>query len=347
MAVQGTDAPVTRELGPFFDLTPELLTVLDADGTIIAMNRAVEALLGWKPEDVVGTSWWHLLHADDVPAVRAEAHRMRETGGASHTVDLRLRRAAGGHRWFQASSSPSPDGSRVYTIAVDTDARMEATRFREELLAGISHDMQTPLAAIVGLTEILLDEGGSEADHRRLIDTMGRQAKSLRRLVQQFLDYSRLEADRPLVMNPRPVDPTASIDSVVGLFEHLRPFVVGADAGLPKVLVDPDRLEQVLANLVSNAVKFSDAPIRVVARRGIGDTVMIDVVDEGPGIDEHDLESLFEKFHRGRNAGRQPGSGLGLYISRAIVEEQGGSLTVTSHPGFGSRFRITLPTAPS
>lgn len=345
MAVNEAEALVVEDLGPFFDLTPDLLTVLDADGVIVAMNRAVTPLLGWRPEELVGTSWWELLHPDDVIGVKAEARRVLVTGEPSRTVELRLRRAVDGHRWFQASASPSPDAQRVYTIAVDMDARVEAARFREELLAGISHDMQTPLAAIVGLAEILLADGDPGSESWRLVDTIGRQARSLRRLVQQFLDYSRLEADRPLVLRPRPVDVTQVIDTVVGLFEHTRSFVVGADAGLPPVLVDPDRLEQVLANLVSNAVKFSEAAVRVVARRANEDTVMIDVVDEGPGIDGGEVDELFHKFHRGRNAGSQPGSGLGLYISRAVIEAQDGSLTVSSRPGFGSRFRVTLPTA--
>lgn len=224
-------------------------------------------------------------------------------------------------------------------------ARQEAARFREELLSGISHDMQTPLATIVGLTDLLVHDPDVGGEERRSIHrTIDRQARNLRALVQQFLDFSRLESDRPLVLRRRPSDVVASIDRIVALFSHQRDIVVGASQALPRADVDPDRLDQMLANLVSNAVKYSQAPVRVVAR-GESDEVVIDVVDEGAGIDDEDLERLFEKFHRGANATGTPGTGLGLYITRALVEAHGGQLQVHSNLDVGSRFQLRLPVA--
>lgn len=224
-------------------------------------------------------------------------------------------------------------------------ATQEASRFREELLSGISHDMQTPLAAIVGLAEMMASEPlPPEEERTEIQQTIARQARSLRGLVQQFLDFSRIESDRPLLVRPRPTDVVAAVDRVVSLFQHHRELVVGVSQDLPEAIVDPDRLDQILANLVSNAVKYSEAPIRIVARSD-RDRVVIDVVDEGPGIEEDELDRLFDKFQRGRTAAGTSGTGLGLYITRALIETQSAELAVHSNPGVGSRFSVSLPAA--
>lgn len=226
----------------------------------------------------------------------------------------------------------------------DELARQETARFREDLLSGISHDMQTPLATIVGLTDVLLSGVPDPEELTQTHEILNRQARSLRGLVQQFLDYSRLASDRELLLRPRPVDVVEVIERAVGMFRHQRDIVVGASLGLPPAEVDPDRFEQMLTNLIDNAMKYSDGPIRVVARHQ-GDRITVDVVDEGPGIDEQELETLFEKFHRGDDAEGTTGTGLGLYITRALVEAHGGELRTHSTPGVGSRFQIRLPAA--
>lgn len=232
--------------------------------------------------------------------------------------------------------------ARLYEVA----AYQEAIRYREEMMAGVSHDMQTPLAAILGFTEMLAEGDGDLSDRERveIYDTLARQAQSLHVQVQRFLDYSVLESDRDLIVHRRRIDVERVIERVVGLFDHQREIIVGLEEGLPSAAGDPERLEQVLTNLVSNAIKYSDDPIRVVARER-GRRIIVDVVDEGRGMDEETLQSLFRKFHRGSNVEGTPGTGLGLYVSKALVEAQGGTLTATSVPGMGSRFRISLPRA--
>lgn len=238
-------------------------------------------------------------------------------------------------------ASVAIEKAHLYELA----AQQETARFREELLAGISHDMQTPLASISGLSELLHDVPNLPLDERiPIYDTLALQSRTLHGLVQQFLDYSRLEADRSLIMRLRPTDVVAAIDRVVEMLGHHREIIVGAALDLPKAQADPDRLDQVLTNLVSNAIKFSDAPVRVVARQR-RDRVLIDVVDEGRGIPPEDLASLFGKFHRGSNVRATPGTGLGLYISRAVVEAMGGTLAVRSRLDVGTRFTVSLPVA--
>ncbi|MDX1620309.1 MAG: HAMP domain-containing sensor histidine kinase [Nitriliruptorales bacterium] len=221
----------------------------------------------------------------------------------------------------------------------------EARRFRDELLAGMSHDMHTPLSVIVGIADALTEEPDLPQNERLAIyETVARQARRLRSLVNQFLDFSRIEADRPLSVDLQDIDVVEVIDHVVPLFTHQREIVVGAEEGLPHALGDKERLEQILINLVSNAIKYSDGPIRVVARRP-DDDILIDVVDEGPGLTDHEIDKIFEKFHRGAAATGTRGTGLGLYISRALARAQGGELTAMSS-GMGSRFRVRVPVAP-
>jgi two-component system, OmpR family, sensor histidine kinase KdpD len=220
---------------------------------------------------------------------------------------------------------------------------VDVRRLREDLLAAVSHDMQTPLAAIVGLADILAEDPNIPDEERgEICITLSRQAHILRALVQQFLDFSRLEEDRHLILNRTAVDVVEVVDLVADRFRHARKIHVGAPANLPRAFADPDRVEQVLSNLVSNAVKYSHDAVVVSARDRDGE-ILVDVVDSGDGFEESEIERLFDKFQRGRNAEGVPGTGLGLYVSRAICEAHGGSLTCESSPGIGSRFRMTLP----
>ncbi|MDP9023521.1 MAG: PAS domain S-box protein [Actinomycetota bacterium] len=242
------------------------------------------------------------------------------------------------HQLAQLGSA-AIEKARLYQLT----AAQEAARFREELLAGISHDMQTPLASIAGLTDLLAADPEMPTEQRRqLYATLARQSRNLYGLVQQFLDYSRLEADRKLVVRLRPTDVVESIERTVDLLSHRREIVIGAAADLPMATADPERLDQIVMNLLSNAIKFSDGAVRVVARHRHGQ-VVIDVVDDGCGIPPEDLEQLFKKFHRGSNVAGTPGTGLGLYISRAVIEAMGGTLTVHSQVGSGTRFTVGLP----
>ncbi len=225
-------------------------------------------------------------------------------------------------------------------------AQQEAVRYREEMMAAVSHDMQTPLAAILGLAEMLVhgEEDIGDQERREVFETLARQAQNLHLQVQRFLDYSVLEADRDLLVHGRRVDVERVIERVVALYEHQREIIVGVSSGLPSAAGDPERLEQVLSNLLSNAIKYSQDPVRVVARQQ-GPRIVLDVVDEGRGMDEATQMQLFHKFQRGSNVEGTPGTGLGLYVSHALVEAQGGTLTVSSSPGIGSRFRVSLPRA--
>ena len=236
--------------------------------------------------------------------------------------------------------------ARLRESLVELEAAREAARSRQDVIAGLSHEMKTPLGVISGLIEGLREDG-SPQERERMNAAMRRQVQRLRSLVQQFLDYSGLEDGHHLLVHLQPTDLAELIDRAVSTWGRNHPIEVDLEAGLPRACADSERLEQVLANLLSNAVKFSSpkSPVTIAARR-VRKAIEIRVTDRGRGITPADLANLFEKFHRGTGARGTEGTGLGLYISKAFMEAQGGGISVASRVGSGSTFTVTIPCAP-
>lgn len=226
----------------------------------------------------------------------------------------------------------------------------EADRLRQALLSSISHDLRTPLAAILGAVGTLRGYGGGldAATRDELLATTEAEAERLNRFINNLLDMTRLEAGaiRPAAV---PTDPDEIVGSlaerVAGVVSAHR-FVVDVAPGLPMVAVDPVLIEQALFNLVDNAAKYAPAgtTITLSARRE-GDTVALTVLDEGPGLGAEELERVFDKFYRVQKGDSvRAGTGLGLSISRGFVEAMGGSLAAAQRPDRpGLAFTIRLP----
>jgi signal transduction histidine kinase len=204
--------------------------------------------------------------------------------------------------------------------------------------------MQTPLATIAGFVDLLrheleLDDPG----HVAALDALARQTDSLYVLVQQFLDYSRLQANRALQAAPRSVALDEPVRRAVELFAHRREVAVDLPARPVTITVDPARLQQVLVNVIGNAVKFSDEPVHIAVDVG-DDDVLVHVDDRGIGLPaDEPADAVFERFYRGPAASGTPGMGLGLYISREVMRAMGGDITARPRDGGGARFTISLP----
>jgi two-component system phosphate regulon sensor histidine kinase PhoR len=229
-------------------------------------------------------------------------------------------------------------------------------RIRQDFIANVSHELRTPVAAIQGATETLL--GGALADEgqsREFIETADRQARRLARLVSDLLDLSRIES-RSVPLQPSilalgdAVDPALETVASTAASRNQR-IVVAPELAAVRVLADPRAVEQILANLLDNAVKYTPEGGRItVAASAEGDRIRVTVADTGPGIEAQHRERIFERFYR-IDAGRSReigGTGLGLAIVRHLVEAMGGVVGVESNPGGGSLFWFTLPApAPS
>jgi signal transduction histidine kinase len=218
--------------------------------------------------------------------------------------------------------------------------QVAAAEAKEEFLASLSHDMQTPLAIILGAIHVL--DATNSAEHlSSTLPLMRAAAHRLQRFVQQFLDLARLEAHEVLVVRPIPLEVRTVVRRAVELFVEYAPIAVDVPDGLPRLSADPERVEQILANLLANAFSYASQP-RLTARAA-DDFIELEIADRGRGMTEEELERAFAKFER-INSGRGPsGTGLGLFISRAMAEAQGGTLTGTSELGVGSRFTLRLP----
>jgi PAS domain S-box-containing protein len=233
-------------------------------------------------------------------------------------------------------------------IAIQRLEQLDATK--NEFLALITHELRTPLAIVGGFANRLRSRWGELSHDEKLesIEAIDRNARSMYRLVEGGLQVARLESDA-FDYDVRPVDladeaTRAVSDLATEGGDRIR---VTVEPDLPRALCDPQRHWEILMNLLSNALKFSpaDAPIDVeVTRRR--ETVQLAVRDRGPGIEPGDLPKLFRKFSRvGDPEYCTPGTGLGLYIAKAMVEAQGGTIWVRSTPGDGSTFAYALPIA--
>jgi signal transduction histidine kinase len=221
--------------------------------------------------------------------------------------------------------------------------RLAAERARSDLVAGLSHDMQTPLAVILGTLTELREEGLTGEERAELTAAAQRRAEDLRLLLQQFLDAARLHADRPLTLDPRPVELAPLVADTVAQLRRGDRTRIESHADLPHVVADPGRVRQILLNLLQNADRHAGGAAVAVTLVAQDGHVVVTVADEGPGIHPDDLDHVFDRFYRGRDA-HGTGSGLGLHISRTLAEAQGGRLEVASGGGRGTCFTLTLPT---
>jgi signal transduction histidine kinase len=219
---------------------------------------------------------------------------------------------------------------------------------RAQFVAILAHDVRTPLASIVGSVHTLQQRGGelSAQQREQLVAVIGREAERLAGLLDEAFDTARIET-HTFSYSLAELDMGELVEDAVAAARASGTAGVAADVqpGLPLVNGDRGRLRQVLGNLIDNAVKFSPAgsPVAVRATAENG-RVAVAVTDQGEGIPPEHQETIFEQFGRvlGTN---KPGSGLGLYIARAIAEAHGGTLDVTSAPGEGATFTLSLPAA--
>lgn len=225
------------------------------------------------------------------------------------------------------------------------EAERTATRSREALIAGTSHELQTPLAVLSGVIDTLAGSPALTPERRATAyATMQRQAAHLRYLVGQFVDYARLKAGQSLLISTRPTD-------VAGMVAEVAELWAGSGVhteveALPvRAQVDPARLRTVLMALVANAVRHGPAegPVLLACGRA-GNRAVVEVADEGPGIAEQRLETVFSEFDPEATAGE--GTGIGLFLARTALRAQGGDIQVENRSGGGLLARVYLPLTP-
>lgn len=238
----------------------------------------------------------------------------------------------------------SAERDRMQAEAIEAGALRRSDELKTALLRSVSHDLRTPLTAIIAAGAALDSPSVTAEEQHELSAAVVSEGERLSRLVENLLDVSRLESGSA---EPRrePVD-------LVGVFEAARESLgldggavkLGIDSELPPLVADPAQLERAFANLVENGARHGEGRPVLVRARESGGRLVIRVVDQGPGFPEGERERIFEPFYRREGGGR--GFGLGLAIAKGFVEANGGEIAAESVPGQGSTFVVTFPLAP-
>jgi two-component system sensor histidine kinase AtoS len=332
------------------------IALLDTEGQILASNPALEALLGHREEELEGSTLCDYGSPDAAETDR-DLYRALVAGDLGYyQVDKPYFRKDGQKRWCELTVSRverTRDGKPWLAIAMledITEKRLnQQALFRAERLAiagrlgaSLAHEINNPLQSVIGclgLAEEMLDEG---AEVRNYLEIAMEELERAADIVTQLRDLSRKPG-----MKKEPVDLNALIEKVLLLTRkrcQARSVEVAWSpaTGLPKVLVAPDRMQQVFLNLVLNAAEAMPEAGRLqvsTALTGEPAKVRVAVADTGVGIEPERLAEIFEPLH----SSRPEGLGLGLYISKSIVEEHGGHIDVDSHVGEGTTFTVWLP----
>lgn len=335
------------------------ICVIEPDGTISFANARWRDLLGVEGQELVGSNFGHLFHPSDSEGARqtlAQAMRGEREAGAQ----WRLRHRDESWREVQVSIGPVRDDQGTVTgllaIFHDVTAVREMQRLKDDFLSSASHEIRTPVATIRAMTELLLrtieTEGAIDnALLARRLQAIQRQADRLALLGVDLLDASQLQSGKLRVRAERH-DLNEIAAEAVGrqqaLLDPQRAHHLAlhlAPEPLP-VAVERQRIVQVVESLLENAVKYSPGGGEIVVRLGrTGGWAVVTVSDPGIGIPAAELEKIFTPFFRGSNASIHnfSGLGLGLYLSRTIVENHGGTLTAHSAEGAGATFTLALP----
>lgn len=320
-------------------------TVIGEGGRVVAVNRAAAELIGAVPDQLVGLELGDLFRfrSSELPRTSLGAGeqiaQLRRRDGAELTV------AVGG---LSGLAPNDPDVRILGRVVVNFRPADPPDTSGMEVVSTVSHELRSPLTSVKGYTSLLLSRWDrlSDDQKRSMLEQVHHDADRVTRLVNELLDISRLETGH-LQLRFQTVALASIASSVVAKVALEHPELeCGLDfaADFPSVQADPDKVEQVLTNLVENAAKYANLKGMMVSGTVRKDAVAVAVTDTGEGIPDGDLPHVFTKFYR-REQGRPSGSGLGLWISRGLVEAHGGRLEADSVVGKGSVFRFTLPLA--
>ena len=361
------------ELADVVSHTWDGIFVVSHEGRIVSWNPSMERITGVARDQALGRSCLDVLGFEPVvditqaAAYSSNGHGNGSLGngqlnglattaghGPSGSRDIVVSRPDGTERWVRYTYRllRTRGGRAGYVVVVrDVTAEVETEQLKADFVATVSHELRTPLTPLKGFL-ITLARGigdGTQEERQAYYRIMLNQANRLERLITDLLEASRIESGQPVV-DARPMDVAETVDEVLRMFQEEYP-----DRAIRKVIdgpvvvdADPLRVDQVLTNLVSNAIKYSPresvVEVRVASEDG---AATISVRDQGWGIAPADQEHVFDRFYRVENAltRRTGGTGLGLYLAKQLVQAMRGRLWVVSRPGEGSTFLFTLPLA--
>jgi PAS domain S-box-containing protein len=355
----------------FMNLSIDMFCTAGFDGYFKSLNPIWQNVLGFTTEELMARPYLEFIHPDDRPATLTQAGRLQE-GKVTLAFENRYLCKDGSYKWFLWNSVSISEQKLIYAVARDITERKQtqlhveqqnrelevrnreverATRLKSKFLATMSHELRTPLNAIVGFSELLAEETAGQLNdkQKRFVNHIKQGSAHLLQLINDILDLSKIEAGQ---LELRREDFQIR-DALPEVLSTIRPLAMAKNIQVEHqlkterpVYADRVRFKQILYNLLSNAVKFTPKDGRITIdcfeKEGL---VAIVVTDTGIGIRPEDHETVFEEFRQAEGGTDTPseGTGLGLAITKRLVEQQGGTISLESAPGKGSRFTFTLP----
>ena len=329
-----------------FELLPDGVIVAGSDQKVTAINGAAASMLRTDASGALGSHLGDVLALEDLHGSDWWSFANPYDGLASRS--LLLERA-----WFLADGTevlvtaklnrprPRAPVESVVVSLRDARARARADRERSDLVATVAHELRSPLTGVKGFTATLLAkwERFTESQRLLMLQTVEADADRLSRLIAELLDVARIDSGR-LQLLRQPLDLVAAVHHIANRLDPGDGRVIKVEAEpLPETWVDPDKFDQVMSNLIENALRHGEGPV-MVNLRALPDAVEIEVQDRGQGIEESARSRIFTKFWRTGNAS---GTGLGLFIVKGLVEAHGGTVRVADSTDAGARMFVTFP----
>lgn len=349
------------QLRSLVESMPQLSFIADAAGKFTFRNARWREFSGLDLEDPASIGWQKVHHPDTVDRVNRRWFEAVETG-EPYEVEALFRRADGEHRWFLVRAlALRGDASQILAwMGTCTDVHdqrllheqtLRTAQIKDEFLATVSHELRTPLNAILGWSRVLKERTLSKENAQRALDSVERNAVAQARLVDDLLDVSRIISGK-MRIESGPIQPAEPVEAAL---DAVRPAALAKsitltadiDHAVGYIIADAGRIQQIIWNVVGNAVKFTPRGGRVqLDVKGVDAHVEISVTDTGIGIKREFLPHLFERFSQEDGSIRRShgGLGLGLAITKHLVELHGGEISAESPgEGRGATFRVLLP----
>jgi PAS domain S-box-containing protein len=358
------------------DNAPDMITEFQLDGAMTYVSPASLTITGFTPEELIGRSFMSLMEPEDGEKVREMCQAVFRSKGkiAPSPVEFRARHKTGAELWLECKPmlATDPVTGRFTSLndvvrditprkALEAQLRQAqaeaeaAAAVKGDFLANMSHELRTPLTSIIGFTGLAAEQADLTDLTRDYIDRVGNASRALLCTVNDILDFSKLEAGQ-VTIHPEPVALAKLSRATLDLFTPQAgakdlSLALDEDDGDLVVAIDPDRIRQILLNLVSNAVKFTTTGGVTLRTRydTSAERLRLDVIDTGAGLTAEQQDRLFKRFSQidGSLTRSQSGTGLGLAICKGLAEAMGGEIGVESQPGVGSRFWLEIPAAPA
>ncbi len=345
-----------RKLDAIFASIADAIVVTDMALRVVEVNPAAEKMLGRQTESIINRHVRSIIETPTLHETFEKASSMLQDKDVAE-FELAVNPPGGGGKtgYYRVlvNAVANPAGERVGYVATfrDVTESKELTFLKENFIANVSHELRTPLTSIIGSAELIIaDDKAGTFPYSQFVRIIDKEARRLRELVDSILDFSLLETRR-LELKLEPVDVNDLAAETTRKYQQMADrngisleFDAGSD--IPGTYADPNLVQSALANLIKNAIQFNSAGGRVRVSTKVQDgEVALTVADDGPGISQDQLDTIFSTFYQvdGSSTRAVGGTGLGLTIAKRAIESHGGRIDVSSEVGVGSTFTIFLP----